>query len=60
MMGITVDGALTSLRRATDEDAERLARWHADPEVARFWDDETFTVVEIRERLSRSNVDASM
>src|SRR5262249_40695228 len=37
-------------------DAELLARWHADPEVARFWDGETFTADEIRDRLARSDV----
>jgi aminoglycoside 6'-N-acetyltransferase len=48
----------TTLRRATDDDAELLASWHADPEVSRYWDDETFTPGEIRERLRREGVDA--
>ena len=32
--------------------------WHADPEVARFWDDETFTAAEMFERLARPDVEA--
>lgn len=47
-----------SYRRATHADAEMLAAWHADQEVARFWDGETFTVDEIRDRLERPRVDA--
>jgi aminoglycoside 6'-N-acetyltransferase len=35
-----------------------LVRWHADPEVARYWDDETFTHEEMLERLARGDVDA--
>ena len=57
-MGLPVRGELTSLRPATGADVERLAAWHADPEVARFWDDETFTVEELRDRLERAEVDA--
>ena len=46
------------MRSATVEDAPLLAAWHADPEVSRYWDDETFTVEEMRERLARDDVDA--
>jgi RimJ/RimL family protein N-acetyltransferase len=35
-----------------------LVSWHADPEVARYWDGETFTVDEMRKRLDRPDVDA--
>jgi aminoglycoside 6'-N-acetyltransferase len=42
-------GALTVLRPATDDDTPLLARWHADPEVSRYWDDETYTVEELHE-----------
>jgi len=48
----------TTVRAATDLDAPLLAAWHADPEVSRYWDDETFTVDELRERLARDAVDA--
>jgi len=44
-------------RRATAADVERLVAWHADPEVARFWDGETFTPEEMRARLERRDVD---
>ena len=33
-------------------------RWHADPEIARYWDDERFTREEMLERLRRREVDA--
>lgn len=35
-----------------------LVGWHADPEVARFWDDKTYTLEEMRARLVRPDVDA--
>jgi aminoglycoside 6'-N-acetyltransferase len=57
-VGLRVRGRLTELRPATAQDAERLCAWHADPEVSRFWDDETFTGAEMRERLARDDVDA--
>lgn len=53
-----VHGMQTSLRRATDDDVARLVAWHNDPEVARFWDDERFTVPELQERLGRPDVEA--
>ena len=48
---------LLSYRAATEDDVALLVRWHADPEVSRYWDDETFTEDELRERLARPNVD---
>ena len=51
-------GGQTTIRPATDADAALLAAWHGDPEVSRFWDDETFTEEEVRERLARPDVDA--
>ena len=57
-MAAPVSGELTSLRRATLADVERLVAWHADPEVARFWDGETFTVAEMEARLERDGVEA--
>src|SRR5579883_2743030 len=51
-------GTQTVVRPATEADAERLAAWHADPEVSRYWDDETFTLEELRRRLRRDDVDA--
>jgi aminoglycoside 6'-N-acetyltransferase len=49
---------LTTVRAATEDDAELLARWHADPEVARYWDDETFTTAQMVERLRREDVES--
>ena len=34
-----------------------LVAWHADPEVARYWDGETFTENDMRARLERAHVD---
>jgi aminoglycoside 6'-N-acetyltransferase len=51
-------GLLTSVRPATEDDVELLVGWHADPEVSRYWDDETFTAEELRDRLARERVDA--
>jgi aminoglycoside 6'-N-acetyltransferase len=53
-----VQGALTTLRPATDADADLLVEWHADPDVSRYWDDRTFTREEMLERLSRADVEA--
>ena len=57
-MGVQVRGRLTTLRRAHEGDVDRLVAWHADPEVARYWDDETFTRAEMEERLARPDVEA--
>ncbi len=57
-MGLRVHGELTSLRPADGNDVERLVAWHADLEVARYWDDETFTREEMDERLARGDVEA--
>lgn len=53
-----VQGKRTQLRVAIDDDVERLVAWHADPDVARYWDDETFTHDELAGRLARGDVDA--
>jgi aminoglycoside 6'-N-acetyltransferase len=49
---------LTTVRATTEDDVALLVRWHADPEVSRYWDDETFTLDEMRDRLRRADVDA--
>jgi len=48
---------LLSYRAAADDDVALLVAWHADPEVSRYWDDETFTEDELRTRLARPDVD---
>jgi aminoglycoside 6'-N-acetyltransferase len=57
-MGIRVRGRLTALRQADAGDVDRLVGWHADPDVARYWDGETFTREEMAERLAREDVEA--
>ena len=44
-------------RAATDADVPLLVAWHADPDVSHYWDGETFTEQEMRERLRRPDVD---
>jgi aminoglycoside 6'-N-acetyltransferase len=57
-MGVLVRGRLTSLRPAGPDDVDRLVAWHADPDVARYWDGETFTRRQMEERLEREDVEA--
>jgi aminoglycoside 6'-N-acetyltransferase len=57
-MGVLVRGRLTTARPATADDVDRLVAWHADPEVSRYWDGETFARAEMEERLARSDVEA--
>jgi aminoglycoside 6'-N-acetyltransferase len=57
-MGVLVRGRLTSLRPADADDVDRLVAWHADPEVARYWDGETFTRAQMEARLAREDVEA--
>ena len=49
---------MTTLRPADVDDVDRLVAWHADPEVSRYWDDETFTRSEMENRLARVDVEA--
>jgi aminoglycoside 6'-N-acetyltransferase len=53
-----IRGELTRVRRAGAGDVDRLVAWHADPDVAHYWDGETFTHAEMTERLARSDVEA--
>jgi aminoglycoside 6'-N-acetyltransferase len=53
-----IRGEFTVVRPARELDADLLVRWHADPDVARYWDDETFTRDQMLERLRRPDVDA--
>jgi aminoglycoside 6'-N-acetyltransferase len=53
-----LEGELTVLRPVLPDEVDLLVAWHADPEVSRYWDDETFTHEEIVDRLSRPDVDA--
>lgn len=55
---MSISGRFTVVRRATDADAAFLVRWHSDPEVARYWDDETFTHAEMVDRLRRADVES--
>jgi aminoglycoside 6'-N-acetyltransferase len=52
-----IAGQKTTVRPANESDVDLLVRWHADPEVSRYWDDETFAREEMLERLARGGVD---
>jgi aminoglycoside 6'-N-acetyltransferase len=52
-----VRGKSTVIRRATLDDAEMLVRWHAEPEVARFWDGTTYTREQMLDQLQEPDVD---
>jgi aminoglycoside 6'-N-acetyltransferase len=56
-MAVLLRGRLTTLRPAGAGDVDRLVAWHADPEVSRYWDGETFTRAEMEERLARADVE---
>src|SRR5437763_10754947 len=51
-----VCGDRTVLRPVTEDDVDLLLRWHADPDVLRFWDGETFTRGSMLVRLAREDV----
>src|SRR3954464_4708883 len=55
---MNIRGERTSLRPAAEADVDRLVAWHADAEVSRYWDDETFTPEEMAERLARPDGEA--
>ena len=55
---VPLAGEFTAVRPATTGDIDLLVGWHADPEVARYWDGETYTRSEMRLLLARSDVDA--
>lgn len=57
-MDVLLRGRLTTLRPAGADDVDRLVAWHADPDVARYWDGETFSRREMEERLHRVDVEA--
>jgi aminoglycoside 6'-N-acetyltransferase len=57
-MDLLVRGRLTTLRPPGAGDVDRLVAWHADPEVSRYWDGETFTRAQMEERLARAHVEA--
>jgi len=52
----TVCGEQTTLRPVEASDVDLLVEWHADPEVSRFWDDETFTRESMLARIARPDV----
>lgn len=57
-MDVLVRGRLTTLRPADEGDVDRLVAWHADPEISRYWDGETFTSAQMEDRLARADVEA--
>src|SRR5437868_11582048 len=58
MPGAPLEGESTAVRPATRADVDLLARWHADPEVARYWGGQSYSREEVLARLARPHVDA--
>jgi aminoglycoside 6'-N-acetyltransferase len=56
--GAPLKGESTAVRPATRADVDLLARWHADPEVARYWGGQSYSREELLARLARAHVDA--
>ena len=44
--------------RRRDDDVELLVAWHADPEISRYWDGETFTAEQMHDAARARAVDA--
>jgi aminoglycoside 6'-N-acetyltransferase len=53
-----VHGTHTVVRHSTDKDVDMLVAWHADPDVKRYWDDQSFRHDEMIERLARADVES--
>jgi len=53
---ISVRGEQTTVRPVEESDVDLLIAWHADPDVSRFWDGETFTRETMLDRLGRPDV----
>jgi aminoglycoside 6'-N-acetyltransferase len=53
-----LQGRITVVRPATGADVDLLVRWHAHPEVARYWGGRTYSREQIVARLARRQVDA--
>jgi aminoglycoside 6'-N-acetyltransferase len=53
---VPVRGVQTLLRPVEASDVQLLLAWHADPEIARYWDWERFTRETMLERLARPDV----
>src|SRR5712691_4412736 len=51
-----VIGERTLLRPVVEADVDLLLRWHANPDVIRFWDGKTFTREAMLVRLARADV----
>jgi aminoglycoside 6'-N-acetyltransferase len=56
-LGFPLRASLTTIRPATAADVDLLVGWHRDPEVSRYWDDETYTPEEMQAELAREAVD---
>jgi aminoglycoside 6'-N-acetyltransferase len=54
-VGHPIRGSLTTIRPAALDDVDMLVAWHLDPEVARYWDDETYTRDELIAELWEPN-----
>lgn len=53
---VPVVGRLTNVRPVDASDVDLLLAWHADEDVARYWDGKSFTLESMLERLARPRV----
>jgi aminoglycoside 6'-N-acetyltransferase len=53
-----LQGEITVVRPATEGDVDLLVGWRAQPEVARYWGEKTFSRKQMLARLARPQVDA--
>jgi aminoglycoside 6'-N-acetyltransferase len=56
--GAPLEGEIAVVRPATEADVDLLVGWHADPEVARYWGEQTYSREQLLARLARPQVDA--
>ena len=55
---VPLHGERAVVRPATPDDVDMLVRWHADPEVAPYWDGKLYSHEQMLARLARPHVHA--
>jgi hypothetical protein len=55
---VPLHGERAVVRPATPDDVDMLVRWHADPEVAPYWDGKLYSHEQMLTRLARPHVHA--
>ena len=55
-LGVRLEGDRVALRPAAVEDAQMLVEWHASPHIARYWENNGFSLDEMVARIERRHV----